>query len=241
MRFIIIMILLVVGQITLAQTAMNKSFTVQAGQTLDFYFDHPKLIKVTTWDRNEVMVTGNVSINNGENDDAFTVTSSTGSGVMNIRGEMVNLKNLPHRITVYRAGQKLTFKNNEEFRKYTASAGRDFDMMSNGVDIEITLEIKIPKGMITNFKSVYGMVEVRNFEGPIDVTATYGGVDASLNSKTTGELYAETNYGTIYSNLDVKFAGEEKNFHTFVTAKPGSGPRQSFESKYGNVYLRKPL
>ena len=114
-------------------------------------------------------------------------------------------------------------------------------MMSTGVDIDITLEVKVPRNMITSVRSVYGMVEVRSFDGPIDVTSTYGGVDAALNAKTTGELSAETNYGTIYSNLDVKFTGEEKNFHTFVTAKPGTGPKQTFESKYGNVYLRKTL
>jgi hypothetical protein len=240
MRFMI-MILLVVGQVVLAQTPVNKSFPVQAGQKLDLYFDHPELMKVSTWDKNEVAITGTVSINNGENDDAFGLTSSASAGVLSIRGEMINLKSLPQRITIYRDGQKITFKNKEEYKKYTAESGRDYNMMSTGVDIDITLEIKVPKGMATNFRSVYGMVEVLNFDGPIDVTSTYGGVDASLNASRTGELSAETNYGTIYSNLDVKFTGEEKNFYISVTAKPGSGPRQSFESKYGNVYLRKPL
>jgi hypothetical protein len=240
MRLLFI-ILLVVGQGALAQTAINKSFPVQAGQKISLYFDHPELIKVSTWDKNEVAISGSVSINGGENDDAFGLTSSVSGSVLSIRGEMINLKNLPHRITIYRDGQKITFKDKAEYKKYTASAGRDFNMMSDGVDIEITLEIKVPKNMATEMKSVYGMVEVKSFEGPIDVVSTYGGVDAALNAKSTGELTAETNYGTIYSNLDVKFGGEEKNFHIVVTAKPGTGPRQSFESKYGNVYLRKAL
>ena len=72
--------------------------------------------------------------------------------------------------------------------------------------------------------------------------ATYGGVDAALQERSTGELVAETNFGQIYSNLDVKFSNDnmqEKDFHTYVSAKPGNGLRFSFESKYGNVYLRK--
>jgi hypothetical protein len=87
------------------------------------------------------------------------------------------------------------------------------------------------------------MVEVRDFNGPLKVDATYGGVDAAVVEKSTGELNAETNYGEIYSNLDVKFGGgssRQENFHTFVSAKPGSGPTYTFDSKYGNVYLRKP-
>lgn len=240
MRFVI-MILLVIGQASLAQTTINKSFPVQAGQKIDLYFDHPELIKVSTWDKNEVSISGSVSINGGENDDAFGLTSSVNGAVLSVRGEMINLKNLPHRITIYRDGQKITFKDKAEFKKYTASSGRDFNMMSDGVDIEITLEVKVPKNMFTQVNSVYGMVEVKNFDGPIDVVATYGGVDAALNAKSTGELSAETNYGTIYSNLDAKFGGEEKDFHIAVTAKPGVGPKQSFESKYGNVYLRKSM
>jgi hypothetical protein len=61
-----------------------------------------------------------------------------------------------------------------------------------------------------------------------------------LSEYKIGELNAETNYGQIYSNLDYKFSGrEEEDFHTLVSAKLGNGPSYSFESKYGNVYLRK--
>ena len=63
-----------------------------------------------------------------------------------------------------------------------------------------------------------------------------------MEEKSTGELVAETNYGEIYSNLTAKFDGSntrEENFHTIVKAKPGKGPNYNFESKYGNVYLRR--
>src|SRR5687767_13616157 len=107
-------LLLVVGQACLAQTAISKSFPVSAGQKVNLYFDHPELVKVSTWDKNEVAVTGTVSINSGENDDAFGLTSSVSGGTTYIRGEMINLKSLPHRITIYRDGQKITFKTKED-------------------------------------------------------------------------------------------------------------------------------
>jgi hypothetical protein len=53
---------------------------------------------------------------------------------------------------------------------------------------------------------------------------------------------AETNFGEIFTNLDAKFGvdnGRDEDFHVNVSAKPGSGPEYSFESKYGNVYIRK--
>ena len=134
------------------------------------------------------------------------------------------------------------FANKEELRKYQQQHGTTYQNMSWGVDIEIQLEIKVPRGTETRLESVYGMVEVKDFSGPLIVEATYGGVDAALTEKAAGEITAETNYGEIYSNLDVKFGGDgqsSRDFHTFVSAKPGSGPRYAFESKYGNVYLRK--
>jgi hypothetical protein len=83
------------------------------------------------------------------------------------------------------------------------------------------------------------MVEVKEFSGPLVVDATYGGIDAALSESKTGELKAETNYGQIYSNLDHSFSGGEEDFHTLVSAQLGNGPGYRFESKYGNVYLRK--
>ena len=113
--------------------------------------------------------------------------------------------------------------------------------MNCGVDMDIVLEVKVPKSVETLVESVYGIVEVREFIGPLSVDATYGGVDAAVAERTTGELIAETDYGQIYTNLEMKFSGDvvERDFHTQVSVKPGSGPRYSFESKYGNVYLRK--
>ena len=85
------------------------------------------------------------------------------------------------------------------------------------------------------------MVEVSEFEAPLTVVATYGGVDAALAEVKVGEIKAETNYGEIYSNLDSKLEGSkiDRDFYTQVSAKLGQGPRYNFESKYGNVYLRK--
>jgi hypothetical protein len=97
-------ILMVAGQVALAQTAVNKSFPVQAGQQVNLHFDHPKLVKITTWDKNEISVTGNVMINSGENDDAFSITSTTSGNIMNVTGEEVNIKSLPKRITIHRDG-----------------------------------------------------------------------------------------------------------------------------------------
>ena len=225
-----------------AQTTINKSVAVSSGQKINMRFDYPELVKVSTWDKNEISILGSVSINGGENNDAFVLATSTSGNIISIESQINGLKSLPQRITVTQGGQKIVFKTKADYRKYCDENGKNFNTMSTGVDMDIILEIKVPQNTETRIEAVYGMVEVKQFNGPLVVEATYGGVDAALQERSTGELVAETNFGQIYSNLDVKFSNDnmqEKDFHTYVSAKPGNGPRFSFESKYGNVYLRK--
>jgi hypothetical protein len=224
------------------QTIINKVIPVKPGQKIEMHFDYPELVKVSTWDKNEISVQGTVSINAGENDDAFELlTSSTGNSI-SIRNEIKNMKDLPHRITIVDGAQKIVFRNKEELKKYQAEHGKNYSHMSYGLEMDIVLEIKVPRNMETRVESVYGMVEITNFTGPLSVDATYGGVDAAVAERSVGEITAETNHGEIFSNLDAKFSGEasrQDNFHTHVSAKPGNGPTYNFDSKFGNVYLRK--
>jgi hypothetical protein len=242
MRTSISILLTLVTGVLLAQTPVNKTYPVTAGQKISFRFDYPELVKISTWDKDEILISGSVSINQGESDDAFELLSSNSGSLIYIENKIRNLKDLPKRITVTRGIEKLTFKSEADFKAYCKETGSDFNVKSWGVDMDILLEIKVPKNIETKLECVYGLAEVKSFSGPLSVEATYGGVDVSVQEKTTGELTAETSYGQIYSNLDLKFTGSEfKDFHTVVSIKPGTGPKYNFESKYGNVYLRKSL
>jgi hypothetical protein len=225
------------------QAKLDKTIPVKAGQQVRFHFDYPELIRVSTWDRNEVSIQGTVSINDGENDDAFGLEVNMQGGYVDVRGKIKDMDNLPHRITVVEDGVKRTFRNEAEWRKYKKENGKTrYNTINQGVEIDITLEIKVPAGMQTTVLSTYGMVEVSTFDGPLRVEATYGGIDVSLMETATGEVVAETNYGHIYSDLTAKFdsgTSRDEDFHTLVSAKPGKGPSYRFESAYGSIYLRR--
>lgn len=227
-----------------AQTIISKTVPVSSSQKIEMHFDYPNLIKVSTWDKNEIQVQGTVSINEGENDDAFKLEVATIAGSIKIVGNIDNIKNLPRMITLQNGKEKIVFKNKEELNKYKQEHGNSFSSISYNTDIQIVLEIKVPKDIETRLESVYGMVEVKNYSGPLVVDATYGGVDASLAERSMGELTAETSFGDILTNLDVKFSSisrREEDFHTLVSTHPGVGPKYFFTSKYGKVYLRKNL
>jgi hypothetical protein len=238
----IIIAILGIACVSHGQSQINKGFPIQKGQLLTMHFDYPELIKVTTYDGNEVVIQGTVDINNGESDDAFVLENSVSGNTLNIHARIKDMQKLPQRVTIHHNGQKIMFKDKEELKKYQQEHGKTFSQMSIGVDINIVLEVKVPRNTPTTIESVYGMVEVKNFSAPLTVEATYGGVDAALAEKSVGEIVAETNYGEIFTNLDAKFSGDQydrEDFHTLVSAKPGAGPKYDLESKYGNVYIRK--
>jgi len=238
-RLIIFVMTSFVGIIT-AQTTINKSFSTTKNQNISLKFDYPQLIKISTWDKDEVQISGTVNINDNENNDAFQIKESKNGNSLVIEGNISEIDKLPHQIMVHKGNEKLTFKTKEDYQQYSKANGVTFNTISNGVDINIELEIKIPKSLKTQIEAKYGLVEVKNFVGEISVDATYGGIDATIAEKNTGKLSAETYYGQIYSNLDAKFAGKDSDdFHTLVNATFGNGPQYSLESKYGNIYLRK--
>lgn len=238
-----LIILMLFGAAASAQTKLDKTIPVKSGQQVRLTFDYPELIRVTTWEKNEVSIQGTVSINDGENDDAFVLDINFSGDAVDIRGRIKDMDDLPHRITVIKDGVKITFRNESEWQKFRKENGKSgYDMMNRGLEMDITLDIKVPAKMQTTVVSVYGMVEVKQFNGPLRVEATYGGVDAAITESATGELIAETNYGHIYSDLALSFNRDrirEEDFHTVVSVKPGSGPAYRFESPYGNVYLRR--
>lgn len=224
-----------------AQTAIDKTIPVTKGQNIRIKFDYPSPVKISTWDRNEISIKGTVSINNGEHDDAFKLDVRTSSNTIMIRNEIENMDQIPHRITIRDGDTKIVFRNKSEFRKYQEEHGQA-NNVNMGIDLDIEIEIMVPKNIQTDVECVYGIVEIKEFVGPLSVQATYGGVDVALDEKNVGELVAETNYGNIYSNLDLNVNGDnarEEDFHTLVRATPGKGPSYRFESPYGNVYLRK--
>lgn len=240
MRTLLTFAVSLVFGLTAAQTAINKSFSTDKDQKISLKFDYPELIKISTWDKPEVQILGTVNINENESNEAFQIKESKEGNSLIIEGKIAEMKSIPRRIKVEKDNKKLIFKTLEEYQNYCKENNVTFNSMNNGVDVDIKLEIKVPKYLMTQIESQYGLVEVKDFGGTINVNAIYGGIDATVLDKNVGKLSAETHFGQIYSNLDTKFTGKDSDdFRTLVTATFGNGSQYNLESKYGNIYLRK--
>lgn len=230
-----------------AQIKIEKSFPVQASQNLVLNFDYPELIKVSTWDKQEVGIRGIVSINRGENDEAFELNTSSEGGALVITSFIRNKDKLPKRLLIKHGEEEYYFKTDNyrdaEIQKFLDEKGKNYRYMNNGVIIEIELEIFIPKNKSTTIESKYGMVELLACQAPIIVNAIYGGVDVTVPAQGLKTINARTKFGEIYTNLSQKpSAGNfPENFDnwTSVRYELGAGSSIDVESKYGKVYLRK--
>lgn len=230
-----------------AQTEIETKIPVRAGQTLEMHFDDPELIKVRTWDKQEILIKGSVSINRGEHDGAFEITSDQKDNVVVISSRIKDRDNIPKRTVIHKGDQEYYFQtgdpNDPAIQKFFSEHGREYSYMSNGIIHDISLEVFVPRGMASSLEAKFGLVEVTGFEGPLTVNSTFGGVDATVVAAKTGELIARTRFGEILTNLDSPFTPIDRSNEshwTEIRANPGTGPSYQFESKFGKVYLRKP-
>jgi hypothetical protein len=246
MKYILVAFIVVISLSIHAQTNIEKTIPIKAGQKLVIIADDPS-IKLQTWDKNEVLIKGIVSINQGENDSAYGFEMNVTSAEVKITGTIKDKENIPKRIVIKKDEHEYYFKtsnmNDPEIQKFFEQNGRDYSYMSNGIIRDIKLEIFVPNNTETLIQAKYGLIEIKNYAAPLTIESKYGGVDASVVSTSTGELTARSRHGEILTNLDVKFnqsTPDKTDKWTEISAKLGNGPKYVFESKYGNIYLRKP-
>lgn len=169
---------MVAGFAAMGQTKIERSIPVKAGQKLVLNFDYPEL-KLQTWDKNEILIRGTVSINRGENDSAFDLELLTDGPEIKVTSFIKDEVNLPQHIVIKMGDTQYFFKakdfNDPEIQKFLEQNGREYSYMSNGVVKEVKLEVFVPKNMNTSVLAKYGMVEVKNFDGPLNIDAKYGG------------------------------------------------------------------
>lgn len=231
-----------------AQTKVEKTVAIKPGQKLQLDMDRPDLV-LHTWDKPEVLIKGTVSINQGENDNAFSILVSQVDGAVVVSSELKDEDNIPKRVVIKSGDKEYRFKatgyDDPEVQKFLEAEGRNYSYMSVGIQVDVDLEIFVPRNLETVVYTKYGAVEVRGFDAPLAVNTKYGVVDVAVPAQSVGQLVARARYGEILSNLDIRFdergyASKKSDQWTEVSAQPGKGPAYRFESKYGNVYLRKP-
>lgn len=217
-----------------AQKTVQESTTTQSNQEVNFDFRRAN-VKFTTWNKNEIEITGTASVNVGENDDAFDIEINRNNGSLNIRTYLKDEKKIPKMIVMSKDGVK-TYKKmdkgNKDWRGWDniSDDGKGYDYVSVGIITEIELEIKVPQNIELNIKSKYGNVDIEDFQGElyaknthgyinavfskpvrnnIQLMSTHDFVDVSMPSNSNADLELRSSHGDIMTDMNLNFPEDQ--------------------------------
>lgn len=232
-----------------SQTSISETFDVKDFDELDLAFEYPEIVRIKVWDQPQVKIEGTVDIQDGEFDEDFELRTRKVGNRFGIESKINNLSK-HKRMVVWSDnddddddddGGRTVVTSDKGVNIYTGSGKSS--RFRNGLFISIELEVTIPKDMLVTLDARYGIVEVLESPKSLTVDARYGGVDVMISESQSVELDAKTQWGQIFSNLDIplEVGGNDmigKWMKAHAALKRGDN-RLSVESQYGNVYLRK--
>jgi len=223
-------------------------------------------IKIVNWAGNEVKVEGQVSINNGLNDDAYEYTLEKRGDVLLFESEIPDLDDLPRFVTYEQDGQKIQrlvdkdqgWSSNDLWRE------NGIAQISIGPIIEVELTFYIPQDLSLQVHQVHGDVQMDNVLNEMDIntkhghveaifsndipehckiSSTHNFVDVSVSNKEKLDLILRTNHGDIYSDLNLNYnrarcSDEMYNSKIVASVNQGGGAELALTSTHGNIYLR---
>ncbi len=221
---------------------------------------------IRSWDENNIRFRGSVSINLGENNEAFEWAVESEDGEIRVASDIPDFEELPEYITLYRDGEKIySSPESADDAQWKAMRDEEHTWMSKGPVIEVEMELFVPKGLKIRVKSLYGDLNIENCSQAMEVentyghivaefqedipatgsslTSTYSFVDAAVHEAMGMNLSLNTNHGSIYSNLDLEInldESEQEGYHTVIVGKVNRGGKKlTLKSPYSNIYLRK--
>ena len=247
MKFIHIVLIALLSGFTLkAQSTSEKSIPVSSGKSVSLDFKWPELIQIKAWDKNEVKIVAKVDINKGQNDDAFQINvDNTGESVL-INSEIKDYKNLPRKIVIKMDGQEYFFntddRNSPEIRAFEEEHGSaSYSYVNYGVIMEITLEVWVPKSSPLEVYSKFGLVEIDDFSGAMNIHSKFGGID--ITTVASIPIKAGTKFGEKYTNLTVPINSIQVGSHPgrwdWVQLGRNNGAVRELKSEFGNIYIRR--
>ncbi|WP_299259498.1 DUF4097 family beta strand repeat-containing protein [uncultured Aquimarina sp.] len=218
-----------------AQKVIEKEITTSADR-INIEFKFAEEIVIKTWDKNNVYLKAEVSINDGEFDNYFDLKIDNASSVLDIESSYGDLF--------------------EKQKKETKNSKRKNWGPCNSIDIDANYTLYLPKNAKLRIKSISGNIASENYEGDLEIDIISGNINikkygGELTLKTISgdidinisqsKLLAETITGLIYSDKEMEFdQGKNRMVGSKVTGTFGD-IRSNLHLKTisGDIFLRK--
>ncbi|WP_420317258.1 DUF4097 family beta strand repeat-containing protein [Ekhidna sp.] len=197
---------------------VTESVTVTGQEMLDLEFAFADDITFKTWDKNEVFVEVMVEINNGEDNDIFTLNSSKSTNTIYI--EM----------------------DEDMWKKISKEKNGKWDNCSYSSTINYT--VYLPKNLDVRAETISGDFAFEYFGSEMNLKTISGDIDATIPERKGMDFKAKTISGEIYSDIKIEYPYGKEGLRQIVGQDvrgrvSDGGVESSFETISGNIYLRK--
>ncbi len=231
-------IILTAGLISLvanAQKVIEKNIDYK-DQYIDIELKFASEIEVKTWDKSIVYFKADISTEDGEYLDLYTL----------------NFVESNSKIGIYSEPEKLFKKLWREREKKTGKTG---DYFVTGEEYEFNYTLFIPKNAKFKISSINGSlkseviegdftadlingnIKIEKYAGTLSLKTINGEIDMEM---TNADLVAETLHGDIYADEKLKFDSEHRNVGQKIAGVTGQASnRLKLNTINGNIYLRK--
>lgn len=243
--FLIFLTVLLYAGTAYAQRKLDERIPLQNADKIVLNVDDTELIRVDSWDQPDIAITGTVTINANENNEAYQIQVNREAQALTVKTHIENEDSLPHRITVHQGGQDYMLNasdtQDDVVQRFIKEKG-GYDWMSKGVQKDIQLQVMIPANTALQVESKFGTVEIGKVTAPLEIASKFGDIDVHIDSNAAVSLSTDTKFGTVYTDLDweLKKAGAmtEVGSEKIEGTLNGGGTPLQLDAQFGNVYLR---
>lgn len=200
------------------QKKVTESVAVSGQEMLDLEFAFADDIIFKTWDKNEVLVEVIVEINNGEDNDIFTLSSEKSNSTIYI--EM----------------------DEDMWKKISKEKDGKWNNCSYTSTINYT--VFLPKNLSVRSNTISGDYEFEYFGKEMKLKTISGAIDVTIPEKDGMDFKAKTISGEIYSDIKIEYPHGKEGLRQIVGQDvrgrvSTGGTESTFETISGNIYLRK--
>lgn len=222
-------------------------------------------LKIEYSDQDEIILDGEVLINGEVNEKPFSFDIIKEGNKLTLKSK-ADLSDIKKTVTIVKEdGSKIYIRDKE--MNITNSDDDDIKYVNYGTEVDAKFTIKIPKNKELQVQSKYGNIILKDYFEGMNINNTYGAieatfknitsepsfylhskydhVDVTISEKSKSSIELKTDYGKIYSDMNIKPNLDLKNqdrpkFGDRIVSQlnPGNG-KIKLVSNYDNIYLRK--
>ena len=205
---------LLTASLVAAQTRVTERVSISGQDRLELDFAFADDITIRTWDKDEVLVEVDVTINDGEDDDIFALEKET-------------------------TGDKVKIEMDNDMWEKAGRSGDNCTWRS-----ELIFTVYLPRSMTLHAKTISGNFILEPYGKPATLKTISGDIDVTVAGSNGLDFRAKTISGEMYSDLEISYPEGKEGLNQIVGMNVkgrinNGGTSMEFETISGNIYLRK--